>query len=88
MSASVGPVLMGNADGRSVALAIQSANPGCRLVDRGAYIRVQATSPCVVTQAQLADAWGRAFTLPTDLEALMTSFAGNLVLGREEVRWE
>lgn len=88
MSADVGPVLVGNADGRSVAAAIQDANPGCRLVDRGAYIRVQATSPCVVTTAQLADAWGRPFTLPGDLEALMPSFAGNLVLGRDEVRWE
>lgn len=84
----VGPVLMGNDDGRRLAAAIVQANPGARIVDRGAYVRVKAESPCVVTHDQIAQAWGRPLALPGELEAIMTSFAGDLVLAHDEVRWE
>lgn len=87
MNGFVGPVLVGSVEGRSVAAAIQHANPGCVLLDRGAYVRVRATSPCVVDVAALSEAFGRDVVLPQDLERLMTSFAGELVLGEREVRW-
>jgi toluene monooxygenase system ferredoxin subunit len=84
----VGPVLLRSAVSRALAEAICAAN-ACALVEsRGAYLRVSAPSPCVVTRQQVEAHLGAAFSLPGDLERAMPSYRGRLAMTDEEMRWD
>ena len=85
---AVGPVLIAGERASAVLAAIRELNDGVEVVDRGAYLRVTAPAPCVVTRAALERQLGLPFELPGDLEQLMPSFTGSLVLAATEVRWE
>jgi toluene monooxygenase system ferredoxin subunit len=84
----VGPVLLRSAVSRAIAEAICAANPGARVESRGAYLRVSAPSPCVVSNRQVEAYLGTAFHLPGDLERSMPSYRGRLSMTDEEVRWD
>jgi hypothetical protein len=84
---SVGPVLQASDLGRAVLAAIQALNPGVEVLDRGAYLRVNAPSPCVLTRAAVEQITGQSFLLPGDLEHVMPSFQGFLALSAERVEW-
>lgn len=86
--ARVGPVLVADEIGRVVAEVIAADNPGTRVVDRGAYLRVEAPGRCTLDATAVADALGRAFVLPRDLELVMTSFSGRLRFAAEQASWE
>lgn len=83
----VGPVLQASELGRAVLAAIVQLNPGVRVLDRGAYYRVLAAAPCVLTREAVEQITGHSFELPGDLEQVMPSFQGFLELGAERVEW-
>jgi hypothetical protein len=83
----VGPVLQASELGRAVLAAIVQLNPGARVLDRGAYYRVIAETPCVLTRAAVEQITGSGFELPGDLEQVMPSFQGFLELGVDRVEW-
>jgi hypothetical protein len=83
----VGPVLEASARGRAVAQVIAAENPGTRVVDRGAYLRVSTPERCFVARGALERALGEPFALPRDLEALMPAFRGILRMDDEGVEW-
>jgi toluene monooxygenase system protein D len=84
----VGPVLIAGERAEAIVSAIRELNREVEVVDRGAYLRVTAPAPCVVTRAAIERSLGGAFELPGDLEQVMPSFSGALVLDDAEVRWE
>jgi MmoB/DmpM family len=84
---AVGPVLQANELGRAVLAAIQLLNPGARVVDRGAYLRVIAPTPCVLTRAAVEQITGEGFQLPGDLELVMPAFQGLLQFAGDRVEW-
>lgn len=83
----VGPVLQASDLGRAVLAAIQQLNPRAEVIDRGAYLRVNAPPPCVLTRAAVEQVTGQRFLLPGDLEQVMPSFHGFLALGEDRVEW-
>jgi hypothetical protein len=83
----VGPVLSASELGRAVLAAIELLNPGVRVIDRGAYYRVLASSRCVLTTAAVEQITGQGFRLPVDLEQVMPSFQGFLRLTEAGVEW-
>jgi toluene monooxygenase system ferredoxin subunit len=83
----VGPVLEASESGRAVLAAIRELNEQVEVVDRGAYLRVLVPGRCLVTRRAIEQALGRAFHLPTDLEALMPAFKGFLQMDDERVEW-
>lgn len=86
--AHVGPVLIAGARADAIVSAIRELNADVEVIDRGAYVRVTAPAPCVVTRAAIERVLGESFELPGDLEQVMPSFKGALVLAAGEVRWE
>lgn len=83
----VGPILQASELGRAVLAAIQELNPGAQVLDRGAYFRVVAEPPCVLTRAAVERITGQLFELPGDLEQVMPSFQGFLSLSADRVEW-
>jgi hypothetical protein len=83
----VGPVLSASELGRAVLSAIERLNPGARVLDRGAYYRVLAQTPCVLTRRAVEEITGQAFALPADLEQVMPAFQGFLRLTEDGVEW-
>jgi hypothetical protein len=71
-----------------VAAALAQLNPGVVVEHRGGYLRVSAPERCTLTRRAVEAELGASFRLPSDLERVMPSFRGRLVLGKEEVRWE
>ncbi|MEY2929298.1 MAG: hypothetical protein RL033_47 [Pseudomonadota bacterium] len=83
----VGPVLSASELGKAVLTAIEQLNPGARVLDRGAYYRVLASAPCVLTREAVEQITGHSFQLPGDLEQVMPAFQGFLRLTAEGVEW-
>jgi hypothetical protein len=83
----VGPVLSASELGKAVLAAIELLNPGARVLDRGAYYRVLASAPCVLTRAAVEQITGQGFQLPGDLEQVMPAFQGFLRWTDEGVEW-
>jgi toluene monooxygenase system ferredoxin subunit len=84
----VGPVLQAGPLGAAVIDAIRTLNPGARVVDRGAYLRVLCPGRCVVTRAAIEQRTGTPFRLPGDLELVMSSFKGRFIVDDDQARWE
>ena len=84
----VGPVLTAGVCANAVAAAISKENPGASVTDRGGYLRVLVHERCRVTRHAIERELGRAFALPRDLELIMPSFRGKLLLDADAVVWE
>lgn len=87
LAGSVGPVLEAGEVARAIVEAIQAQNPDARVVDRGSYWRVLVSGRCQVTRAAIEARLGRPFVLPGDLERVMPSFKGKLLISDDEVSW-
>jgi hypothetical protein len=87
MTGRVGPVLEAGEVARAIIDAIQASCPGARVVDRGSYWRVLVAGRCRVTRAAIEACLGRTFVLPGDLERVMPSFKGKLLVSDDEVSW-
>ncbi len=83
----VGPVLEAGETAQAVVDAIMAENPGAQLIDRGSYWRVLVRGRCTVTRRAIEARLGRPFVLPGDLERVMPSFKGKLVMGDDQVVW-
>lgn len=84
---AVGPVLTAGPAADAVVAAIRELNAGVRVLDRGAYHRVEAPRSCVVTRAAIERHLGARFELPGDLEAILASFAGRFTVTTERAEW-
>ena len=83
----VGPVLEAGVASQAVIAAIRELNPRAGVLDRGAYLRVQVPSRCVVTREAIERSLGRTFVLPGDLERMMPSFQGRFQVSEVEAVW-
>jgi toluene monooxygenase system protein D len=83
----VGPVLEASESGRAVVAAIVQLNPGARVQDRGAYLRVSVPGRCVVTRRAIEAELGRGVDWPGGLEVVMPAFQGRLSLDEEAAEW-
>ena len=84
----VGPVLQAGSVASAVVEALVTGNPGTKIIDRGAYIRVLSPHRCLLEREHVEARLGRPFELPGDLERIMPSFRGKLRIAAEQVIWE
>lgn len=83
----VGPVLQSGPTAAAIAAAIHDLNDQVEETDRGSYVRVTAPDRCRVTREAIEARLGRAFRLRSELELVMSSFAGRLILDEDEAQW-
>jgi toluene monooxygenase system protein D len=85
----VGPVLRMVDEVDAVVAAIVEDNPDreIELIDRGAYIRVQAEWYLRVSRASIERHVGRPF-LMRELEQILASFAGRITTTSDEIVWQ
>jgi toluene monooxygenase system protein D len=84
----VGPVLQTSAVSDAIIAAIKDLNQDVQVVDRGAYLRVLVPSKCVVTRSAIERRLGRPFRFPGELEVVMPSFKGSILLSETEATWQ
>jgi toluene monooxygenase system protein D len=83
----VGPVLVKGEAADAVIAAICELNRDVVLIDRGAYLRVEAWGRCHVSRDCIETHARRPFSLPGDLEAIMPSFRGRMWITEDQVVW-
>jgi toluene monooxygenase system protein D len=85
----VGPVLRMVDEVDAVVRAIVEDNPDreIQLIDRGAYIRVQAERRLRVSRASIERQIGRPYQM-RELEQILASFAGRIFISSDEVIWQ
>jgi toluene monooxygenase system protein D len=88
MEDAVGPVLRMCDEVEPVIRAILEDNPDSpiEVVDRGAYVRVQAPAFLRVTLASLQRNLGHAFEM-RQLESMLAAFAGRIETNTDEISW-
>ena len=88
MKNAVGPVLRMSEDVEAIIAAIEEDNPGTAIevIDRGAYVRIQAEQHMQVTRASIERHIGRAFEM-RQLEPMMSAFAGRIETTSEAISW-
>lgn len=84
----VGPVLEASAAAEPVLAALRAEHPDLECVDRGAYWRVLVEGRCHLSRARVEELTGQPFRLPADLEKVMPSFTGTLVVSDDDVYWD
>ena len=58
------------------------------VIDRGAYLRVLVPGCCRLSRSAAEAELGGRFSLPADLEEVMPSFKGRLVITEHEAIWQ
>jgi toluene monooxygenase system protein D len=88
MDNAVGPIFRPCEELERVIRAIVDDNPDQQvdIVDRGAYVRVQAPRFLRLTLSSLRRHVGRSFAL-RQLEAMMPSFAGRIGTTSDQITW-
>jgi toluene monooxygenase system protein D len=88
MDNPVGPVLRMGDDVDLVIDAIREDNPDSdvEVIDRGAYVRVQADNYLKVTEATLQRHLGPTFKIHS-LEQMLTAFAGRIKTASDQIEW-
>ncbi len=84
----VGPVLQAGPVAAAIVEAIRRHNPQVDVIDRGSYWRVHCPDRCYVSRAAIEEILHRTFTLPGDLELVMSSFKGFLRISDAAACWE
>lgn len=89
MNDAVGPVLRATDDVDGLIAAIHADNPGqdIEVVDRGAYVRVQARRRLRLTRTSVERELGRPFAM-RELEPMLAAFAGRIETTSDAVTWE
>lgn len=84
----VGPILRQGEVARAVAEAAALDNPGKQVAvdDKLAYVRVQTDSEMIIRRSTIEEMLGRPFVM-RDLEVNLSSFAGRIETGPEQVRF-
>jgi len=85
---AVGPVLRMSDDIDAIIAAIRDDNPGTEIevIDRGAYVRIQAEQRMKVTRASIERHIGRNFEM-RQLEPMMSAFAGRIETTSDAILW-
>jgi toluene monooxygenase system protein D len=88
MKNAVGPVLRMSEGIEAIIAAIEEDNPGTEIevIDRGAYIRIQAQHRLKVTRASIERHLGRPFEM-RQLEPMMSAFAGRIETTSDAILW-
>jgi toluene monooxygenase system protein D len=88
MEDAVGPVFRMCDEVEFIVRAIEDDNPAgsVLIVDNGAYVRVQRSGFLRLTQVSLERHLGSGFQL-SQLESIMSAFAGRIRTSSEEVVW-
>lgn len=88
MKYPVGPILRMCDEVEGVVEAIRDDNGGrdIEVIDRGAYVRVQADGYMVVTADSLKRNLGDDFEIRS-LENMLTAFAGRITTSSAQVEW-
>ena len=88
MKNAVGPVLRMSDDIDAIIAAIEDDNPGTEIevIDRGAYVRIQAEHRMKVTRASIERHIGRTFEM-RQLEPMMSAFAGRIETTSDAFLW-
>lgn len=88
MKNAVGPVLRMSEDIEAIIAAIEEDNPGTAIevIDRGAYVRIQAERRLKVTRASIEKHLGRPFEM-RQLEPMMSAFAGRIDTTSDAILW-
>lgn len=89
MKNAVGPVLRIGDDVDQIVSAIEDDNPDTdiEVIDRGAYVRVQAESFLELSEETLQDYLGPEYRIRS-LEVTMSSFAGRVLTESDAIRWQ
>jgi toluene monooxygenase system protein D len=85
---AVGPVLRMSEDVDAIIAAIEEDNPGTEIevIDRGAYVRIQAEQRMKVTRTSIEKQLGRPFEM-RQLEPMMSAFAGRIDTTSDVILW-
>jgi len=85
---AVGPVLRMSDDIDAIIAAIRDDNPGTEIevIDRGAYVRIQAEQRMKVTRASIERHIGRNFEM-RQLEPMLSAFAGRIETTSDAILW-
>jgi toluene monooxygenase system protein D len=88
MTSVVGPVLRMGEEVEHVVAAIVDDNPGqaIRIVDRGAYVRIEAEDRLTVTQPTLRRHLGEDYEIRS-FGAIMSAFRGQVVTTSDSITW-
>jgi len=88
MKHPVGPILRMCDEVELVVEAIRDDNPerDIEVIDRGAYVRVQADGYLRVTEESLKHHLGDGFHLRS-LEGMLSSFAGRIKTASDHIEW-
>ncbi len=88
MKNAVGPVLRMSEGIEAIIAAIKEDNPGTEIevIDRGAYVRIQAQQRMKVTRASIERHIGRPFEM-RQLEPMMSAFAGRIETTSDAILW-
>ena len=88
MKNAVGPVLRMSDDIEAIIAAIEEDNPGAQIevIDRGAYVRIQAEQRLKVTRASIEKHLGRPFEM-RQLEPMLSAFACRIDTTSDAVVW-
>jgi toluene monooxygenase system protein D len=88
MKNAVGPVLRMSEGIEAIIAAIEEDNPGAEIevIDRGAYVRIQAQQRMKVTRASIERHIGRSFEM-RQLEPMMPAFAGRIETTSDAILW-
>ena len=72
----------------AIIAAIEDDNPGTEIevIDRGAYVRIQAEHRMKLTRASIERHIGRTFEL-RQLEPMMSAFAGRIETTSDAILW-
>jgi toluene monooxygenase system protein D len=72
----------------AIIAAIEDDNPGTEIevIDRGAYVRIQAEGRMKVTRASIERHIGRTFEM-RQLEPMMSAFAGRIETTSDAISW-
>jgi len=72
----------------AIIAAIEDVNPGTEIevIDRGAYVRIQAEQRMKVTHASIERHIGRTFEM-RQLELMISAFAGRIETTSDAILW-
>lgn len=88
MDNPVGPILRMSDEVEPVIEAIRDDNPDreIEVIDRGAYVRIQADGYLLVTEESLQRHLGPEFRIRS-LEAMLSAFAGRIQTSSDRIEW-
>ncbi len=84
----VGPILRQGALAKAVAEAAEIDNPGRTITvdDKVAYVRVSTDGEMLLRRSTIEEMLGKPFRM-SELEIELSSFAGRIDMGQEQVRF-